>query len=293
MELYPHSETNVADLSPKEYLKHLRDLPSLPGIAMQALAVAEDPSSTASDLLRIIMSDPPLAAKVLRVANSVHFHRGYAVTDLQTAIVRLGFSNVRNLLMGVSVIRAFNTYFVGAPYTREDFWVHSIAVGVTASRLSGESVHLCASSSFVMGLLHDIGQLVLDRSAREAYGQAIRTAQDGRIPLYEAERLRLGCDHASVGAALLASWRFPNELVEPVRWHHEPERSEGAHRPHAYLLQAADWICDVHQIGSSGNEHPSEPPIETIHHLNLTEESIGRLVKGVREEPLLSLLLPV
>jgi len=283
----------VASFFPREYLNNLRDLPSLPGIAIQALAVAEDPSSTASDLLRIIMSDPPLAAKVLRVANSVHFHRGYAVTDLQTAIVRLGFSNVRNLLMGVSVIRAFNTYFVGAPFTREDFWVHSIAVGVTASRLSGESVHLCSSSSFVMGLLHDIGQLVLDRASREAYGQAIRSAQDGRIPLFEAEKLRLGCDHATVGADLLASWRFPHELVEPVRWHHEPERCEGVHRPHAYLLQAADWICDVHQIGSTANEHPVKPPIETIHQLKLTEESIGRLVKSVREEPLLSLLLPV
>jgi HD-like signal output (HDOD) protein len=291
--LHLESENHVAALTPKEYLKNLRDLPSLPGVALQALAVAEDPSSTASDLLRVIMSDPPLAAKVLKVANSVHFHRGYAVNDLQTAIVRLGFSNVRNLLMGVAVMRAFNGYFIGAPYTREDFWVHSIAVGVTASRLSGESVHLCASSSFVMGLLHDIGQLVLDRAAREAFGQAIRVAQDGKIPLHEAERRRLGCDHAAVGGELLASWRFPKELVEPVRWHHEPEHCEGVHRPHAYLLQAADWICDEHQIGSSANEHPAKPPSETLRDLHMTDETIRNLVEAVRGEPLLSLLLPV
>src|SRR5262249_7629293 len=179
-------------------------------------AVAEDPSSTASDLLRVIMSDPPLAAKVLKVANSVHFHRGFAVTDLQTAIVRLGFSNIRNLLMGVSVMRTFNTYFVGAPYTREDFWVHSIAVGVVASRLSGESAQLCASSSFVMGLLHDLGQLVLDRAARDKFTRAIRLAQENQMPLFEAERQILGCDHAAVAGELLASWKFPHELVEPL-----------------------------------------------------------------------------
>lgn len=279
--------------SAKEYLKNLRELPSLPGVALQALAVAEDPSSTASDLLRVIMSDPPLAAKVLKVANSVHFQRGHVVSDLQTAIVRLGFSNVRNLLMGVAVIRAFNTYFVGAPYTREDFWVHSIAVGVTASRLSGEGLQLCASSSFVMGLLHDIGQLVLDRAAREAYGQAIRAAQDGRLPLHEAERRRLGCDHAAVGAELLASWRFPHELVEPVRWHHDPDRCDAPHRPHAHLIQAADWICDLHQIGSSANEHPSAPSPDTMAALKLNDATIVKLVDTVRAEPLLSLLLPV
>jgi HD-like signal output (HDOD) protein len=283
----------LAGSSAKAYLKNLKDLPSLPAVAMQALAVAEDPSSTASDLLRVILSDPPLAAKVLKVANSVHFDRGHAVSDLQTAIVRLGFSNVRNLLMGVSVIRAFNTYFVGAPYTREDFWVHSIAVGVTASRLSGESVQLCASSSFVMGLLHDIGQLVLDRVAREAFTDAVRVAQDGRIPLFEAERLKLGSDHAVVAGELLESWRFPRELVEPVRWHHEPARCDAAHRPHAYLLEAADWICDTHKIGSSGNDHPVTPSAESLRSLGLTADSIAALVDAVQKEPLLSLLLPV
>lgn len=283
----------MAAFSPKEYLKNLRDLPSLPGVALQALAVAEDPSSTASDLLRVIMSDPPLAAKVLKVANSVYFQRGHLVSDLQTAIVRLGFSNVRNLLMGVSVIRAFNTYFIGAPYTREDFWVHSIAVGVAASRLSGESVQLCASSSFVMGLLHDIGQLVLDRAAREAFGQAIRAAQEAKLPLFEAEQKRLGCDHAAVGAELLASWRFPHELVEPVRWHHEPGLCDPAHRPHALLLQAADWLCDEYKIGCSANEHPATPTPETLRSLNMTPQTIDALADSVRQEPLLSLLLPV
>jgi HD-like signal output (HDOD) protein len=283
----------VVSLSPKEFLKNLQDLPSLPGVAVQALAVAEDPASTASDLLRVIMSDPPLAAKVLKVANSVYFHRGHAVTDLQTAIVRLGFSNVRNLLMGVAVIRAFNAYFIGAPYTREDFWVHAIGSGIVASRLSGENVQLCASSSFVMGLLHDIGQLVLDRAAREAYGQAILTARDRGIPLPDAERMRLGCDHAAVGAELLAAWRFPHELVEPVRWHHEPHRCAPAHRPHASLLQAADWICDAHDIGSSANGNPVKPSEDILRTLHATEESIERLVDSVRREPLLTLLLPV
>lgn len=283
----------MAAQSPKEYLNRLRELPSLPAVALQALSVAEDPSSTASDLLRVIMSDPPLAAKVLRVANSVYFHRGHAVSDLQTAIVRLGFSNVRNLLMGVAVIRTFNTYFIGAPYTREDFWVHSIAVGMAASRLSGENVQLCASSSFIMGLLHDIGQLVLDRTAREPYADAVRAAHDAGVPLFQAERQKLGCDHAEIGGELLARWRFPAELHEPVRWHHDPDRCEPIHRPHAFLLQAADWIIDGQGIGASGNGHPQRPSDATLASLKLTVDSAAALAESIRHEPLLSILLPV
>jgi HD-like signal output (HDOD) protein len=282
----------VAFLSPQEYLRNLRELPSLPAVAIQALAVADDPSATASDLLRVIMSDPPLAAKLLRVANSVHFHRGYDVSDLQTAIIRLGFSNVRNLLMGVAVIRSFNSYFAGTPFTREDFWVHSIAVGVTASRLSGGSEQLCASSAFVMGLLHDIGKLVLDRTAREPFAGAVRAARDRKTPLFEEERLALGCDHAAVAGELLSAWKFPSELVEPVRWHHEPRRCDPSHRPHAVLLQTADWICNVYRFGSSGNPHPKPPAPESLIRLRVTGQSIQSIVQSVQNEPLLSLLLP-
>jgi HD-like signal output (HDOD) protein len=283
----------VAGSSAAEVLKSLRELPSLPAVAMQALSVADSPSSTASDLLRVIMSDPPLAAKVLRVANSVHFHRGHDVSDLQTAIVRLGFSNMRNLLMGVAVIRSFNAYFAGAPFTRADFWVHSIAVGVTASRLAGESEQLCASSSFVMGLVHDIGKLVLDRVARGPFHEAIRSAREDRRPLVDVERERLGCDHAAVGGELLASWKFPRELVEPVRWHQEPRRCDEAHRPHAIILQTAEWICSTYRLGDGGDAFPGAPPPESLIRLRVTGRSIESIVESVQNEPLLQLLLPV
>jgi HD-like signal output (HDOD) protein len=283
----------VTSPTPKDYLQRLRVLPTLPSVAIQALAVTNDPASTASDLLRVIMSDPPLAAKLLRVANSVHFHRGHDVSDLQTAIVRLGFSNVRNLLVGVAVIRSFNTCFAGAPYSREDFWMHSIAVGVTASRLSGGSEQLSSSSTFVMGLLHDLGKLVLDRSAAKAFAEAVHLSRDGGMPLFEAERRILGCDHAEVAGELLSTWRFPRELIEPVRWHHDPRRCDPAHRPHAVVLQTADWICNVYKLGHSGNGHPVPPPPESLIRLRVTGQSIESIVDAVQNEPLLQILLPV
>ncbi len=274
-------------------LSDIKDLPTLPAVAAQALAAAEDPTSTASDLLRVIMSDPPLAAKVLKIANSVHFHRGHDVSDLQTAIVRLGFSNVRNLLMGVSTMRTFNSFFIGSPYSREDFWVHSISTGILASRLTPKSEQLCASTAFVLGLLHDLGKLILDRYARDGFVHAIRLAQGEGIPLAEAERRRFGRDHAQLGGELLAIWRFPRELSEPVRWHHEPARCEAAHRPHALALQAADWICSVHKLGYSGNEHPERPAEADLKRLGLDDARIAELLKQIESDPLLRSLLPV
>ena len=275
-------------------LGSLSDLPTIPSMAGLALAVAEDPDATASDLLRVIMSDPPIAAKVLRVANSVYFQRGGGeVTDLQTAIVRLGFANVRNILMGVSVIRSFNAFFVGAPYTREDFWIHSISVGVLASRLSGANESLCSSTAFVVGLMHDLGKLLFDRHARASWVRALAVSRERKIPLCEAERETLGADHAALAGALLEAWRFPRELSEPVRWHHDPRTCSEEHRLHAMLLHVADAVCSARRIGYSGNDHPAPPSRESLESLEVTARGLEEAVASLEGEPLMRLLLPV
>jgi len=275
-------------------LKEIKDLPTLPSMAAAALAVAEDPGATASDLLRVILTDPPIAARVLRVANSVFFRsaaRG-EVTDLQTAIVRLGFSNVRNLLMGVSVIRSFNAFFVDAPYTREDFWVHCISVGALAGRLSQADERISSSTAFVSGLLHDIGKLVLDRYHRDAFTHALRLAQSERLPLDEAERRRFGSDHAAIAGELMDLWNFPRELSDPVRWHHDPERCPERHRLHAILVQAADYLCNTNGLGYSGNAHPAAPPDRYLELLGVKPGDLEAHLEAIRAEPLVAALMP-
>lgn len=274
-------------------LEDVPSLPSLPAAATLALAVSQDPDATASDLLRVIMSDPPLAAKVLRVANSVYFQRGVDVKDLQTAIVRLGFSNIRNLLVGLSVVRSFDGFFAGAPYTREDFWVHSIATGLMAAHLTRSAANLSSSTAFISGLLHDVGKLLLDRHHRQGWAEALWLARLASIPLDEAERRTLGGDHAAVGGDVLSAWRLPAELSEPVRWHHDPGGAPERHRLHAAAIQMADWACIRAGIGYGGNEHPSEPPPELRVPLRATDERLREGLELIERSPLLSALLPV
>ena len=282
----------MADTFSSLPLKDIKDLPTLPSMASMAMAVAEDPSSTPSDLLRVIMTDPPTAARLLRVANSVHFNRGHEVSDLQTAIIRLGFANVRNLLMGVSVIRTFNAFFADAPYTREDFWFHCISVGTLASRMARADERLSSSTGFVAGLLHDLGKLVLDRYLRDAFTHSLRLAEGERISLHEAEKKRLGYDHAAVAGQLLGLWHFPAELLEPIRWHHDPDACPESHRLHAVLIQLADYLCNAHSIGYSGNPHPCRPLEKHLRALRFRDEMIDPLLKSLEGETLLAFLMP-
>jgi len=282
----------LADCRSPLPLGDIPDLPTLPAAASLALAISEDPDATASDLLRVIMSDPPLAAKLLRVANSVYYQRGVDVKDLQTAIVRLGFANIRTLLVGLSVIRSFDDFFRGAAYSREDFWAHSIATGLMAAHLTRSTANLSSSTAFIAGLLHDIGKLLLDRHHRKGWTEALWLSRLSSIPLDEAERRTMGGDHAAVGGDVLSAWRLPAEVAEPVRWHHQPSGAAERHRPHAAAIQVADFLCIRAGIGYSGNEHPAEPPPELLVALRATDERVRAGLELIERSPLMTVLIP-
>jgi HD-like signal output (HDOD) protein len=267
------------------------DLPTLPVVAARALSITGDLEAPIEAVLELLRMDPPLAAKVLRVANSVWFQRGRSVSDLRSAVVRLGFAHIRNILVGVSVLRSFDAYFAGAPYSREDFWRHCIGVGVVAARLGREAADLSASSAFLAGLLHDVGKLVLDQQLRDPWDAALRMSREYRLPLHEAEARVVGCDHATIGGGLLDLWRIPAEVADPVRWHHRPDGCPAPHRRAAMLLNAADYHCIEHRVGYGGNEHPERPGASILAALRLTEDGCRTAVEGLDRDALFAALL--
>ena len=281
----------MSDPHPGIRLGDVGDLPTIPVLATRALAISGDFEAPIDALLELLRLDPPTAAKVLRVANSVWFHRGHSVTDLRAAVVRLGFAHVRNILVGVSVLKTFDRFFSGAPYSREDFWKHSIGVGIVAARLGREASNLSASSAFLAGLLHDVGKLVLDRQAREPWDAALRMSRQYRLPLHEAESRIIGCDHATLGGGLLDQWGIPAEVADPVRAHHQPDACPLPRRRTAMLLQVADVLCIEHRVGYGGNEHPERPSAKVFDSLRLTDGVCRAAVEGLDLDPLFVALL--
>ena len=103
---------------------------------------------------------------------------------------------------------------------------HSLAVATTAralARLAGGGATL-VNDSFVAGMLHDLGKLVLAQNLAEHYTAVVETARRERLPWSAAEADILGCTHAEVGAYLLGLWGFPDALIEAVAFHHNPRR---------------------------------------------------------------------
>ncbi len=147
-------------------IDELNRLPMRPGAAQRVLQMLEDPDLGADDLARVIETDPALSARILRLANSPFFGLGGTVSSAARAVIVLGLSVVRSL----AVSTAAGLFDARARQLPTGFWDHAIAVAAGAGCVA---LHLGVpkADAFSAGLLHDIGEVLIDRHAPDRGGR--------------------------------------------------------------------------------------------------------------------------
>lgn len=221
-------------------------LPTLPVAAMEVMRLAKDPEAGLEPLLRVLRRDPPLAANLLKVANSPLYRTRHKVTDLERAVLVLGFKEVGNLVLGLSLLTGLGgAKALKRRLQRADIWRHSLAVATICEHLArkeGQS----GDGFYTLGLLHDLGKVALDAFRPREYTQVLDRLERERASFTALEEDALRCDHGFVGESLLAYWDLPAFLVAGVGRHHRPWTA-GEHEPLARLAMLADLIS--YQLG--------------------------------------------
>ena len=228
----------------------VKDLVTLPDVAMRIARMVNDPTASASDIGREIGRDAALTARLLRIANSPSFGQYGKIATVSRAITVLGVRQVRDLTVGLTAVRAFDG-ISNELVTMESFWRHSLLCAVAASHVAARRRGSRGDSPFVAGLLHDVGQLVLFSKAPELERKALAKSIDERddLGLYLCEREAMGFDHQAVGLALAQSWGLPRTLQECIEFHHEPHRAQ-AHASEVATVHIANSIAVLAEIGS-------------------------------------------
>lgn len=225
----------------KKFVDNDKGLASFPDIYFKINAALEDPYSTAGRLAEIISKDPSISAKLLSLVNSPFYGFGQRIDSLSRSVALVGANELSQLALGVAVM----DLFAGIPdgvVTVQGFWRHSIACGVISRILASHIRDIQQERCFIVGLLHDIGRLVMLKIAPQGIASAIDTARLKRISLREAETITFGFDHTQVAEALFTRWNLPTELIQGVSEHH------AAHCP-ARKEAAVCTVADVLAIG--------------------------------------------
>jgi putative nucleotidyltransferase with HDIG domain len=230
----------------------LYDLPTLPTVVVEVLRVMQKPDSAAKDVERIIVNDPAISAKILRVANSAFFGFPRKVTTIGEAVSRLGFTNVQGMVIGLA---AFDTFRTDKLNLRE-FWRHSISVA-TAARLFARRLGCAADEAFTAGILHDIGKLVFVIQAEYNYQRVIELERDADMTSLAAEHSLFQFTHPEVGAVMAERWELPPKYVDAIARHHDAPATSGAERL-PLLIALADQAAHASAPGGAFSAAPDE-----------------------------------
>lgn len=229
-------------------LKGLDQMPTLPVVLGPLLKYLDQPVEhlDVQQVVHLISRDESLAAQCLRMANSPMFGRWQTVESVGSAVLSLGLQRMRDIAVSCAVLEL--TPKVKNSMDPVVFWEHSLGCALVCREFARKIGFPDPSKAYLAGLLHDIGIVAHLWIVPLEFGAALRSAQERRIPLHEAEIAILGCSHDETGSRVAENWHLSADLIETVRWHHDPSGA-ASHRDLVALVGLSDLLCRMSGLG--------------------------------------------
>lgn len=270
----------MKQLSKDAILRSVHELPALPAVVLELIQSFGDSRVSAEQLAVKISHDQAIAAKTLRLANSSFYGLPRQVTSITEATAILGLRTLRSVATAAGLVGGFDTSRCQG-FDFDAFWRHSIGTALTARALA-QRTGLDEDAAFTLGLVHDIGRLVLVSSYEEEYAHAIAYRSEHDCLMHVAERHHFGVDHAEVGGVIAEHWHFAPEIVAAIACHHRPPstRSRGL----ADIVHVADNIA--HGLDLSHKEDDMVPllVLDAWGRLALGDKDYGEVFDTVVEQ---------
>jgi putative nucleotidyltransferase with HDIG domain len=213
-------------------------------VVQELVAYIGRPDFKVEKVRQMIESDPALASRIMRVANSVAFRAYEPCTSVANAIVRIGTTNLAHLSMAMAAMTLFKD-LGGIGMRIRDHCAGTAAVARELAFRMGRSV--VSSKVLLAGLLHDIGKLLMIQTGDRDYVALINEDLSPNTA-HKREMQWPGFDHAMLGGHVLARWNLPEPLPQIVACHHQPQSIQGKAGvvPMAIatlrLADAIDWL---------------------------------------------------
>lgn len=245
----------------QEYIDHM---PSLSTTVTKVIEVCNQPTTSPNDLNRVISLDPVLTGQVLKLINSAYYSLPNQVTSLTRAIIMLGLNTVKNLALSTAILGTMGKE-KSTCLSMDEFWNHSLCVGVTAKVLAAMKKFPAAvhEEFFVAGLLHDLGKIPLTNCFADDYKKALELAWMQGCSLARAETMIFGFDHCFAGSLIAEKWQLTGSIADVIRGHHfsrMPKTNQEAVTGVAF----ANLYANLYEIGSAGNMHQEAVDVSIV-----------------------------
>jgi putative nucleotidyltransferase with HDIG domain len=258
------------------------ELPSVPLVLIKIIQALDDDRASGQKLEELILHDPSLSARILRLANSAFYSFRDEVKTISRAIPLLGVGLVRSLAIGVQIFDSFTKGMKAESALINKLWMHSFGTGIFAQQIWGRRTNRREGEfAFLCGLLHDIGKAVFFKKDPVQYGAMFAKEKGPEDPDISAFEIQFySVSHATVGSILAKEWSLPAELSTVIARHHAPLQSvEGI----VAAVKLADTLCKELEIGFDGDRKCAATRDELRAALRMSPEEFESLLGSAHE----------
>ncbi|MEX0877074.1 MAG: HDOD domain-containing protein, partial [Phycisphaerales bacterium] len=274
-----------------EQAEGVAEIKALSPTAARVIALTGSADASLDAIAKAIRNDHAIALKIIRVANSTAFTRGEPVSTLNDAVLRIGVQQIRQTVINLEIMENFSSD--ASDYIDHRlFWEHSIGVAACCSLIAREMRLMDPDEAFTVGLLHDVGRMILNQAFGPLYTDALRFARENQFPLDQIERRMFLIDHASIMNNVLHNWGVHKDLIQPIVNHHlsvgNIRQTCPKHIESVAMVALANRIAHSIRIGCSGDEtvYASEEYFEATKlpagFLNMAHDKLPEMVFDMR-----------
>jgi HD-like signal output (HDOD) protein len=243
----------VVKPSPLKLQQIAQQLPASPQVLAQLNELLVDVNSGLDEIADLLRRDTALAARIIRISNSVAYGSSGGIASIEEAVNRVGFSEVYRLtgLAAATQMIDRNLSFYG--FTATQLRNNTLVVAFAMDSLA-KAAGVDARVAYTAGLMRLVGKLILDHYAKSAASLQEHYSRSGLGGLLEWERGLFGCTNAEAGSVVMTGWHFPAAITEPLKQHYYIQPPTGAHSRTACLLNIACGIATELGYGLPGEE---------------------------------------
>jgi putative nucleotidyltransferase with HDIG domain len=259
----------------------MEQLPATPALLPRLLKLLKSDSASLGEVIELIKVEPSITAHMLQMGGSPYYRgKGARCENVEEAVNRVGFNEVYKFVSYAATAQLLMRPLESYGLTTVDTWRHSVSCALAAEHLA-DHTGVDRSIAYTAGLFHGVGMVAID-SWRHRQKMSFQFESTG-LPeeTTGSEKRALGFTHATVGAALLKHWEFPESIVEPVAWQYEPHESR-TEPLLTCLLHVAKWLRDAAHIPEE-LPLPPNPDDWILETLGIASQSLETRLYQVRE----------
>ncbi len=224
-------------------------LPSLPVVGLKILELVKNDDFSVIELAGIISTDPALAARVLKMANSTLYKQVSEVDSIGRAISILGAKVLKNMALSFVIIKELGGDGPDLSH-HERFWKQAVTAAVAAERLSRE-LNIRSDDTFIIALLMNIGKNVMFTYKRDEYLQVLDEQRISGDDIAKIEKRIFGFDHQEVSRDILKKWNIPEKIYAPIMFHHNMLNCPPEFQQSAKILGISSIVASIYNVDRS------------------------------------------